>query len=460
MDFVRKYHVWVLAACCAVLMLLWLPGLQYPVVSDTSLYAELGENLWRYGQYAAQGAPFTRHPPLHAFVSYPFVALAGIHVGMKLATLFGGFAVLFFSYWLLRRSFNPGVAIISVVLLTFHHAFVLMTQLGSADLLFGALFIGSLAAYAEAGEKKKHYLLAGSLAGLACITRYNGVPLIALFLFFTLWKRRRDLFRWEFIVGIALSVLPIALWFLRNFLVFGNAFHSDFTSELERNSQGTLIQLLSNAVFYLNPLHNILPILFVTSLYGLYRHGRQQTFLVCGMFAAWILTAIWWVQAMRFAFPGYPILLGFGVVGLIDLLKSRRSFITFSLITGAVIVSHLSFLCFYAFGQCNAAVDRWKLPGVPANLHLTSEGFYAWSRMRDELDRIAPEGASVYVDTTNASTWDHGVFRSDLRVVTETFSEHCPLYYITQNPRGEDLIIAKTWEEPITYLTIIACPTR
>lgn len=459
------FFLWIFIGCCAVLTFLWLPGLRYPVVSDTAIYAELGESLWKHGAYIFRDAPFARHPPLHAFLSYPLVALAGVHVGMKLASLLAGFGVLLATFFLLRRAFGPGIALGTVVLLTFHHAFVLMTQLGSADLLFASLFLGSLAAYAAAADDRRHYLTAGALAGLATVTRYNGAPLIPLFLLYTFWRRRRDLTDIRFLAGVALSILPLALWFLRSQLVFGSAFHSDFTGELEQNSAGAVAQLLSNIVFYLNPLHNILPILFVTALYGIARHGRQQELLLLGMLSAWVLTAVWWVQAMRFAFPGYPILLGFGILGLTDLWREatpRHRTLLISASVTAIALLHGSLLCFYAYGQCNALVDRLDLPGIPKSLGLTPEGFYAWSLMRDEFNRTAAPGSTFVVDSDlNGRAWVRGVFRSDIRIAMDPAVADCPFYRISQSPpTGDERVVAKTDVLPVTYLTMVSCPRK
>jgi sugar/nucleoside kinase (ribokinase family) len=68
-------------------MLLWLPGLKYPVVSDTLVYVTLGKSVWQTGTYMLGGAPYAKHLPLHAIVTYPLVQLLGISFGMKLANL-------------------------------------------------------------------------------------------------------------------------------------------------------------------------------------------------------------------------------------------------------------------------------------------------------------------------------------------------------------------------------------
>ncbi|MSR87506.1 hypothetical protein EXS70_05070 [Candidatus Peribacteria bacterium] len=461
----ERYQWWILAGCCAVLTVLWLPGLRFPVVSDTAIYAEIGENLWKRGVYAAFSVRNPHHLPLHAFLSYPLVDAFGVHLGMKLSTLLAGFAVLLTSFLLLRRHLGTSVAIGTVVLLTIHHALVLMTMLGSADLLFAALFLGSLAAYSAAADHRRYYLLAGALAGLSCITRYNGLPLIPLLILWTVVVRPRDVRRPAFLVGSILSVVPMSGWFLRNFLVYGNPLHSDYTGELALNSRGPVAQVVSNFFYYAHPLHNILPLLLVLSLYAIYRHGNRQRFLVLGMLAAWLLTAIWWVQAMRFAFAGYPILLGLGVLGLFDLwnlaalrtrTRARYAIITASILL--ILFSHLPSLCVYSYGACNAWVDR-HIGLFPANMGLTPEGFYAWDQARNRFNATAPQGSVMVVDDLlSERAWKTDVFRPDVRVISGVQPGYCPLYHITQRPQFGEAVIYETDVAPVTALTLIQCP--
>ncbi len=457
----ERSHRWILLACCVILTVLWLPGLRYPVTADTAVYADLGENLWLHGRYTAAGVSSPKYLPLHALASYPFVFIAGTHVGMKLATLLAGFAVLLVTYLLLRRHLGSSVAIATVFLLTFHHAFVLMTMLGSADLLFAALFLGALAAYSRAADDRRYYILAGILMGLSCVTRFNGIPLIPFFLLYTVLRRRRDLLHPMFLTAVACSIVPLGLWLLRN----GNPFHNEYVSELSSNSQGFIAQLISNIFFYSNPLHNILPILAFSALYGIVRNARRQEFLLLGMLSAWIFTAIWWVQAMRFAFPGYPILLGFGVLGLTDVWKiflqgSRHSCLRIPVIGVSIfliILTHVPFLCVYAYGACNALVDR-HISWIPKNLGLSSEGFYTWDQVRRYFNDTVPEGSSLVVDSAiNEHAWRKGVFRHDIHVIAEAKPGICPVFHISQHPREDETVLFQTTDAPVTALTTLPC---
>ncbi|MDD5103908.1 MAG: hypothetical protein PHX93_05965, partial [Candidatus Peribacteraceae bacterium] len=109
----RRWGIGVLLSFA--LVLLWLPGLRLPIISDTTVYALLGESLWRHGTYMFNGAPYAKHLPFHAFASYPLVWLLGAQVGMKVSTLLAGLGVLSATFLLLKRPFGVSVALLATV---------------------------------------------------------------------------------------------------------------------------------------------------------------------------------------------------------------------------------------------------------------------------------------------------------------------------------------------------------
>jgi 4-amino-4-deoxy-L-arabinose transferase-like glycosyltransferase len=449
-----------LTGCILLLAALWLPGLRYPVVSDTAFYALLGKSFWTDGTYTLFGVPYAKHLPLHALLSYPLVAMFGWSLGMKISTLLAGWAVVLLTFAVLRRAFGSGVALAAAALLSIHHGFVFMTMLGSADLLFTSLFLVAIFAVLRAKEDERWYLAAGITAGLSCVTRYNGVPvLLALPLIAYVQSPRRLASPWLW-AGMILGATALGLWFARNAVAFGNPLHSLYTSELARESKGPLLQLVSNAGYYLNPIHNILPLLLLCSFYGIWRFGRAQRVLLLAMFAVWVLTAIWWVQAMRFAMPGYPLLLGFAVAGLADIWRQSMRWSKTVIIASVAILAltHLPALCFYAYGQCNAWVDR-HVSWIPHNLGLTSEGFFAWAEARDAFNELAPPGAVIAVDNVeNAIVGREGVFRPDIRVVSEVPRDAC-VYRITQHPTAMQHILWRSPSAPVTAVVVEGCGT-
>ncbi|MDO8648412.1 MAG: glycosyltransferase family 39 protein [Candidatus Peregrinibacteria bacterium] len=449
----------ILSIACIVLFVLWLPGAGYPVVSDTAIYALLGESLWQHGTYALFGVPYAKHLPLHAFVSYPFTAALGFHLGMKFASLVAGWFVLLGTYLVFRDAMARTIGLLAVVFLLLHHGFLLLTQLGSADLLFTALFLFSLWGFLRAQEDERWYLFAGVLAGLACLTRYNGLPLFPLYLGFVLFRRRDHLWSPWFWGGLVSGAVLLSLWFLRNALVFGNPLYTEYTGELTAQAPSLITQFLSNIVYYGNPLQNVLPVLLLFGIYGIVRGWRAHLFLVLAMLCVWILTAVWWVQALRFAFPGYPILLGFAAYGMIAAIRDVRRWpaLTTLFLMILILGMHGFAICLYTYGACNARFDR-VIGNIPGNLGLSSEGFYTWDLARDYIDAHAEEGAHVLVEgEINQVVWQQGVFREDLQIAGEQAGA-CPLYAITQQPREGDNVLFATVAAPRTSVTLQRCP--
>jgi len=453
-----------LGLCFIALFFLWLPGSRLPITSDTSVYARLGESLWKHGRYVLDGAPYAKHLPLHPFVSYPLIWLTNFQWGMKLSTLLAGMGVLAATFFLLRRPFGTAVAALATFFLLLHHGFVLMTILGSADLLFTALFLGSLAAFQAADDRPRMYLLSGVFLGLACLTRYNGILLFGFYPLFVLWKRPQDLKSWSLWGGVCLALGLFGLWLARNAIVFGNPLFTSYTSEFQAQTPSLLREVWRNFLYYLNPLHNILPVLLVLSLWGLAREGKRHAFLVLAMMAGSAFALIWWVKGIRFAFPGYPILLGFSAVGALDLWK-RRSWRA-ALVAVAVLTAslHAGALCVYTYGQCNAWFDR-TIDHIPADLGLSSEGLYGISLARDFINAEVPQGSAVLVDSVNYWTWQSGVFRPDIHVVPSV-KEGCaafakastarPVYQIEQGKTDLQPLF-ETQSAPRTVVLLRGC---
>lgn len=439
-----------LGVACLLLVLLWLPGVGNPVVSDTVLYARLGKSLWTEGHYVLDGVPYAKHLPLHAFLSYPLVALFGMRLGMHIASLFGGFGVLAFTFLLLRRLASPLTGALTVLAVVLHPGFLFMTVVGSADLLFTTLFLALLLSLMGGKKDQRWLFIAGVLAGLASITRYNGIPLFLLIPAYVFWQYRslsRSLWLWG---GLLFGGSILGAWFLRNFLVFGNPFFTSYAAELRAESDGPVLQLVANLWYYALPYHNIFAFLPFT-IVGLWKYGTKIPLLSMGMIAVWIFTSFWWVQAIRFAFPGYVPLLAFAILGLLFLIRRFPLWVVWVPIVSLVIAVQVASLCLYTYGACNAWFDR-MVGFVPKNMGLSTEGFYTWNQARDFLNAHVPEKSQVSAGAE--IVWNTDVFRTDVQVKAEA----CPAYRITQRPEARDEILFATRDEPVTYATLQRCP--
>lgn len=439
-----------LGITCLLLVFLWLPGVQNPVVSDTVLYARLGQSLWTEGRYAIDGVPYAKHLPLHAFLSYPLTASFGMRLGMHLSSLLGGYGVLVMSFLLLRRLVSPLVGMLTTLAVLFHPGFLFMAVAGSADLLFTTLFLMMLFALSRGEHSERWFFVAGILAGLASVTRYNGLPFFLLIPLHA-FLRRRTLLRSGWLwCGLLCGGLLLGVWFLRNALIFGNPLFTAYTTELASESDGLIRQLLSNIGYYALPYHNIFALLPFAVL-GLLVYGKQQLLLSIGMVAAWIFTSFWWVQAMRFAFPGYVSLLAFAVLGLLFLIRRFPSRVVWIPVFFVIAFIQGTSVCLYTYGACNAWFDR-TIGLLPRDMKLSTEGFHTWNQARDFLNARAPKGATVAVRWEIVFNTD--IFRKDLQVVVDG----CPAYRITQRPEVRDEILFATDDRPVTYVTLQRCP--
>ncbi len=457
----EKRFLAVLPLCIAVLCLFCVLGADFPAWSDTAIYAVLGERLWLHGDYMLFGAPYSRHLPLHALLSYPFAHALGYLWGMKAASLAAGIGVLCVTFVLLRRLFSPAVAMVAVVLLTLHHGFVLIMLQGSGELLFAFLFLLSIFAYERAGDDQRWYLAVGAALGLSCLTRYNGYP-VALFMAVWTCLRRPSHLRSKWLwAGGVLAVGLISIWFARNTLTFGSPFHTDYNREYSETTPGFFLQLFSNVRYYLNPLHTILFIPLVGALWGLWLYGSRRAFVLLCVLAVWSISFVWTTQGLRFLFPGFPILFGFAAAGLIDITRrfpraAPSLAIALALTT---VATDGAALCLYTYGACNAYVDR-TIGVVPRYLGLSTEGFYAWNIARARLNATAESGATLVVHAPwDATVWRE-LFRPDMHVVDEqeiTGRITCPSYLISQQA-SSGTIVFETSDAPTTYVLRRPCP--
>ena len=79
---------------------------------------------------------------------------------------------------LLRRLWNPTVGLCGALFLSANAQFALYTLRACTDLFFLALFVGVLSLLLHENTRARRWALAGGVAGLAWLTRYNGLALL------------------------------------------------------------------------------------------------------------------------------------------------------------------------------------------------------------------------------------------------------------------------------------------
>lgn len=433
----------VLSAACSATFVLWLLQSRQLIISDAANYALLSESIWTTGTYSLHGEAYAKHLPLHPLLSYPLMRAFGMSIGLKVSSFLAGCAVLCLTYFLVRKQWNASIAALTVFLTAIHHNFVFMMANGYADMLFAALFLGFAYCFLEAEDNKNFYLPAGLLIGLSCLTRYNGAPLFVLYGLFTVFYRRKDLRTASFWGGGFAGVAIFGIWLLRNALVFGNPLQSDYTDELNPDY---MAQFIGNMVFYLNPIHNLLPVLLPFTAYGIFKYRQSHAFLLWACAAVFALTAIWTTLSMRFAFPVFPVLLAFSVAGIFavhERLPGKMRLRFTSILSVLIVTVHVSAVCLYSLGSCNALFDS-AFGWLPKDLHLSQEGQYSWLHAADFVKEHIEKGEKIYVyDPAHAVVY-HDYFGEEVTVTNDV--KQCAEYRIVSRLSSED-------EENIAYET-------
>lgn len=132
--------------------------------------------------------------------------------------------------WLLARLRSPVLALLGATTLLLFQPLLFVATMAWSEALFllwATLCLMAAERY-RAGGTAGPLVLAGLLAGLACVTRYAGAPLIPAVLVLVA-LRRGDPWRPRLIRGALFSVLallPVGLWLLRNLVVAGTMFGS------------------------------------------------------------------------------------------------------------------------------------------------------------------------------------------------------------------------------------------
>lgn len=183
---------------------------------------------------ALQDAPLTQFPPM-----YPWLLAVGGQMGMTvlqvarwLQTLLFGLQI-FCLGLLLHRYGRPWIAVGGSVLLLTSPTLLNISIMAWTESLFVLLCLVAIWLLARfLDSSKRSYLFASTLiVGVATLTRYSGIALVitgcvALLLVANVSFRKRLLN--SFLFGLV-SVLPLALWMVRNMSVAGSATNRQFS---------------------------------------------------------------------------------------------------------------------------------------------------------------------------------------------------------------------------------------
>jgi hypothetical protein len=214
------------------IMLIFTPG-GAGVTDDSVFYLsgaqsilERGDLSWPVG--GEEREPLTHFPPL-----YPLV-LAGsgwlgvdiVHDAGLLGAILFGCCVAMIGWVVYRHSSSAGASLTAAILALVSPIMLGIYTMVWSEVLFLLLLVLTIACLAEAIFRRglRAVVVAGILTGLACLTRYAGVSLIATGFVGLLFLKRGN-WRGRIIASFTFAVIasiPFIVWFLRNTLIVGS----------------------------------------------------------------------------------------------------------------------------------------------------------------------------------------------------------------------------------------------
>ena len=197
---------------------------------ETDFYGELGVTAQKLyaGNFSVLNYPYKG--PAYSFFLTALHAITQLFgaswydSGIILNILCAG-AVLVIVHRLILRLRGTIEALTSVILLSLVYEFFFHTHKGSSDLLFFALYLGSIFLLLREDGRHRHLFGSALLAGLAFLTRYNGLilPISTIAVLLTIWPARIE---WKHrftksLFYLCVFVAVITPWYVANLMETG-----------------------------------------------------------------------------------------------------------------------------------------------------------------------------------------------------------------------------------------------
>lgn len=203
------------------------------LMDDSFVYITSARNLiagkglaWPQGDGSL--APMTHYPPLFplTLAALSVIGLEATAAARLVNTLAFGANIIIIAWLTYRFTANRALALLAALLCLFSDVLIEVHVWALSEplfILFSLTYLLSFIRYFQ--TQRAAWLITGAIAaGLALLTRYIGVSLIAagaaMLVFLPVAPKRR----WkDLLLFIAISLLPIALWALRNWFLIGGA---------------------------------------------------------------------------------------------------------------------------------------------------------------------------------------------------------------------------------------------
>lgn len=312
----------VLILLFSVLLRLWLLSLNAdicPRCGDISNYVAkaktlAGLNLNFFDARYDEGT----YAPFFQFVLAIFIKAFGDGAIPFVAPLFGVLLILA-AYLLGKEVFNPSVGVLSALFVSVHPMLTVFGLVPLVESLFAFLLVSAFMFF-----YRSSFFAAGILLGLAYLTKYNGMlAILSLVLYLALCGKKGEKSRNLAILlfGVLLATSP---WLLRNYLMFGDPFHSSdvgrFVGAVSMASErpaGPLLYLAGLPVYVGSQFMMLAAFGLILSL-GLWKR-MLPIFITIGAFFAFF--SLWPTMEFRHMVTVVPFVMAFSAYGFLELSK-------------------------------------------------------------------------------------------------------------------------------------------
>ena len=278
------------------------------------------------------GAPDFEHPPLLEWIQAAFFSVFGISDFVaKVPSALLGLGTVLLVAWLARRlTGDPMQGILAMFALASSAYFVKYTARAMTDVPVTFFFLAALCAWSLTEDNAGWYLAAGVFTAMALMTRgLIGFALPAIFGLDVVIARRRA--HWGYaLAGLALAILPLALWYSRLIHHYGQVFFTAHEAWLDREAFGTLSPswrrytgLFEYVFMLLKSYWPWLPFA-IAGMVTIIRGRKRRLFVLLIWFVVVLaMCAAAKSRVLRYMLPAYPALSILTAVGLVTLIPVR-----------------------------------------------------------------------------------------------------------------------------------------
>jgi len=349
-----------------------LPTINYPVMGDSAIYAELTESITYNHTYSSpisfgNNLPHDKYPPLYPLSSSIFLILSkNVVLSLKLSTILWSSLAIVLVYLFSRKiKFNRFESIVTSLLVLFNPWLFYFAGVNacSEGLAVFLIMLGILMFMFR--KNKICYAVSGLSFGLAVLARYpSAVFLLPFLIYCFIMLLKRENIR-DNLTFVFLSILPIAVWIMRNLLVLNKILPKTYTSEgiLFDRSLFYLISNLAKQLFVITPA--ALTILFPFAVIGIAIIFKEKKLIwklfLAGCCINYFFFSWWYVVGgitvmLRYIVLTIPLLTVLSIKGLFSI--KRISYNTKKIIMAITLIMFIFATMFINYGFFKDKTDN------------------------------------------------------------------------------------------------------